>query len=92
MAKRGFFSGLSERLSDIISSKPAVDDDMLEELTDELIMADIGVDTAERIIELLKSSIKDEGLTTPEEVKYKLSKTIEKIVDVEGTMDLAGSP
>ena len=90
MAKRGFFSGLSERLGDIISSKPAVDDDMLEELTDELIMADIGVDTAERIIELLKSSIKDEGLTTPEEVKYKLSKTIEKIVDVEGTMDLSG--
>ena len=85
MAKRGFFSGLSERLGDIISSKPTVDDDMLEDLTDELIMADIGVDTAERIIELLKSSIKDEGLTTPEEVKYKLSKTIEKIVDVEGT-------
>ena len=48
MAKRGFFSGLSERLGDIISSKPAVDDDMLEELTDELIMADIGVDTRRR--------------------------------------------
>ena len=90
MAKRGFFSGLSERLGDIISSKPTVDDDMLEELTDELIMADIGVDTAERIIELLKDSIRDEGLATPEEVKYKLSKTIEKIVDVEGTMDLSG--
>lgn len=90
MAKRGFFSGLSERLSDIISSKPAIDDDILEELTDELIMADIGVDTAEKIMELVKSSIKEEGLKTSEEVKYKLSKTIEKIVDVEGTMDLSG--
>lgn len=90
MAKRGFFSGLSERLSDIISSKPVIDDDILEELTDELIMADIGVDTAEKIMELVKSSIKEEGLKTSEEVKYKLSKTIEKIVDVEGTMDLSG--
>lgn len=90
MAKRGFFSGLSERLSDIISSKPAIDDDILEELTDELIMADIGVDTAEKIMELVKSSIKEEGLKTSEEVKYKLSKIIEKIVDVEGTMDLSG--
>ena len=41
--KKGFFGRLSERIGDVILSRPAIDEDLLDELEEILITSDIGM-------------------------------------------------
>ena len=49
--KKGFFGRLSERIGDVILSRPTIDDDLLEDLEEVLITSDIGMETTMHIIE-----------------------------------------
>lgn len=79
----GFFSKLKEGLSktknafvgqinDVIKSFRKVDEDLLEELEEIMIMADMGAPTAERVIESLRDKIKTENIKDSDEVKNAL--------------------
>ena len=54
---RGKKDSLKTNLANIIKTKK-IDDDILEEIETELIMADIGVPTTEKIITQLKNKVK----------------------------------
>ncbi len=83
----GFFDKLKQGLSktrnavvaqmdSLFKSFVAIDEDMLEELEEILIAADVGVATASEIIETLKDVIATEGLTKASEAKAALGKIL----------------
>ena len=83
----GFFdrlkAGLSKtknaifgKLDQLFKSFSVVDEDMLEELEEVLITADVGVSATESIIDSLRSRIKSQKITDPEEVKIALQEIL----------------
>ena len=98
--KKSFFTRLKEgltktkdemvsKIEDVIFQRPAIDEDMLEELEEALILSDIGMDTTEKIIAQLRSDIKSEKLDTPEAVKAQIEKIISDLITKEEGMKLS---
>ncbi|MDD6043577.1 MAG: signal recognition particle-docking protein FtsY [Eubacteriaceae bacterium] len=79
--KQSFFGKLSSRIGDAIMGRPVIDEDLMDELEEILITSDIGMDTTMKIMEKLRSYIKDNNLTEPESVKDGLAKVIAEIMD-----------
>jgi len=80
-------SGLSKtkenllgQIDDLVKSFVRVDEDMLEELEELLICADVSVGSAEEIIEKLRESIKDGRLKEKEDVMNALRSIIEEMI------------
>ena len=79
--KKGFFGRLSERIGDVILSRPSIDEDLLDELEEVLITSDIGMETTMHIIEQLRKDIKSNYITKPAQVKEQLKKIIAGLMD-----------
>lgn len=79
--KKGFFGRLSERIGDVILARPSIDEDLLDDLEEILITSDIGMETTMHIIEQLRSDIKNNYLSEPEQVKDQLKKIIAQLMD-----------
>lgn len=79
--KKSFFGRMGEKLANVLFSKAEVDEELLEELEEVLITSDIGMDTTMNIIEKLRKDIKADYLTTPQEVRERLKKIMEEIMD-----------
>ena len=78
--KQGFLSKLvsgltktrdnvASKIDDLLNFGGAIDDDLYEELEEILIMADIGVKSTTKIIEMLKKRVKEEKIKDPKQVK-----------------------
>ena len=85
--KKGFFSrlvsGLSKTrksiangLNSIFSAFSSIDDDFYEELEETLIMADIGINATESIVENLKEKVKENKIKEPEACRQLLMDSI----------------
>ena len=59
-------NAISESVSEIISSKQKIDDDMLEEMEETLIKADVGLDTAVYVVDKLREK---QNKLTPDDIK-----------------------
>lgn len=79
--KKSFFGKLSEKIGDTIMARAKVDEELLEELEEVLIMSDIGMDTTMKIIEQLRRDIKNDYITSPENVKERLKTIMTELVD-----------
>jgi len=79
--KKSFFGKMSERLADAILSRPAIDEDFMDELEEILITSDIGMDTTMKIVEALRNDIKSQGISDPDSVKNQLKKIIQGVMD-----------
>jgi fused signal recognition particle receptor len=78
---KSFFGKLQEKIEQVIFQRPAIDEDMLDELEEALITSDIGMETTTRIVAELREAIKKERLFSAEEVKAHITSIVEKIVD-----------
>ncbi len=84
---------LSERIEDALKSFRPVDEDLLEELEEILIMADLGVETSTEIIDRLRDSIKEKHITDGEQVKQELKNILAEILtEGENSVQLEGKP
>ena len=54
--------GLTQKVDELVVSGRPIDDDFYDELTDILILADVGVSATEEIIEKLKERVKEKGV------------------------------
>ena len=54
--------GLTQKVDELVVSGRPIDDDFYDELTDILILADVGVSATEDIIEKLKERVKEKGV------------------------------
>ena len=86
-----FFDKLKDGLSKtknsfnhVFSNFRKVDEELLEELEEALIMADIGTTASEKIISNLRDRIKLEKIEDEETVKQALREEMAKILDIEG--------
>lgn len=79
--KKSFFGSLSQKIGDAIMGRPSIDEELLEELEEILIQADIGMETTLKITERLRDDIKKQYILTPEGVKTQLQNIITELVD-----------
>ncbi len=79
--KQSFFGRLSKKIGDIFMMRPTPDEDMLDELEEELIMSDLGVDTALKIIEQLRDDIRHQRLADAYAVKTQIRNIIADMLD-----------
>ena len=81
----GFFSKIKEglkktrdsvvgQINSMLKSFTKIDDELFEELEELLVMADVGVHTAQNICEQLKAQVKSEGVKDPSEIMIMLEK------------------
>ncbi len=88
--KQGFFGkflkGLSKTGNNLLSEFDSVfglteiDEDFYEELEEILIMADLGVETTTKIIDVIETRVKDERIKEPSKVKEVLKETLKEIM------------
>ena len=90
----GFFDKIKEKLiktrdnignkiNEVFSGFKKVDEELLENLEEVLIMADLGMDTVSSIISSLRENIKKKGIEEPEKVKEELKEIIIDMIDIE---------
>ena len=90
----GFFerlkSGLSktrekfiDKIDELLHSSTKIDDEVLEELEEILISADVGMQTTERLIENLRKGVRRAEINSPADVKAFLSNQIREILTEE---------
>lgn len=73
---------INEKINDVFSNFRKVDEEFLEELEEVLIMSDIGIDTAMKIISNLRERMKKEKIEDEEQVKEALREEIQKILEI----------
>lgn len=85
-------SALMGRIDAVMQSFVKIDEDMLDELEETLITADVGVDTTMEILDKLRSRIKEQRLTEATEAKAALREIIGDMIGEGGTLDLQNKP
>lgn len=83
--KLGFF----ERISKVIVGKTSVDDEVLDQLEEALIGADVGVDTTLAIIERIQDRVKKDKYVSTSELNQILYNEIANLL-IDAPQDLAG--
>ena len=85
--------GITDKIDDVLKSYTKVDEEILEELEEILITADVGVNTTMDIIDKLRDKIKENKITEPSGVKAELKNIIEEILTNENsTLNVEKSP
>ncbi|MBQ7032302.1 MAG: signal recognition particle-docking protein FtsY [Clostridia bacterium] len=102
--KKGFFSKLkagltktresfSQHVDNVFKAFVRVDEELFEELTDALVLADMGAETAMEITDALRDRVKEKRITDGQEVKRELAALLaETLGDTKASLDLSGSP
>ena len=65
-------AALSSALEEVFENADKIDEDFYEELEETLILADLGMDTVNKLMEELRNRVRNRGLTTTEHVKFNL--------------------
>ncbi|MDB0440653.1 signal recognition particle-docking protein FtsY [Clostridioides difficile] len=85
--------GITDRIDEVLKSYTKVDEELLEDLEEILITADVGVNTTMDIIEKLRGKIKQKGITEPIKVREELKSIVEDILTNENsTLDIEPAP
>ena len=99
----GFFSKIKEGLKktrnsiaqgvvSVINSFTKIDEELFEELEEILIMSDIGVQTSTEICDILRSKIKEQGITDPNVIKGMLKEIIVEMLGEDEGLNLNTKP
>ena len=71
---------LTNKIEKIIIGYADIDEDLLDELEETLIMADVGVKTTDKLMTAVRKGIKKKEINTPEDLKPFLQHEIVKIL------------
>ena len=83
---------LGDTLEEVFSVA-TIDDDFYDELEETLILADLGVDTATKVVSELKNRALNRGWNHPEHVKFGLRQLLTEMLNVGDTaLDLSTTP
>ncbi len=99
----GFFSKIKEglkktrnavvgQIDSMLKSFTKIDDELFEELEELLVMGDVGIHTAEKICDELKSRVKKEGIKDPEEINRLLEETVSEMLKGGEELDISTTP
>ena len=80
------------RIDAMLKAFVRVDEDLLEELEELLITADVGVGATEEILDRLREEIKEERLKSPDQIKDALKVILADLIGEAGTLELSTTP
>ncbi len=80
------------RIDAMLKAFVRVDEDLLEELEELLITADVGVAATEEILDRLREEIKEERLKSPDQIKDALKVILADLIGEAGTLELNTTP
>ena len=72
-------------LSNVFTGFSEIDDDFYDELEESLILADLGVETALKIVKELRARVRSNGLTKVEDAQVQLKQIMVQMLDVGST-------
>ena len=75
-------NAMASTLGSVFSGFSQLDDDFYDELEESLILADLGVDTAVKATDLLRKTVREQHLKTPEEAKSALKEILVQMLNV----------
>lgn len=85
--------GITDRVDEVLKSYTKVDEELLEDLEEVLITADVGVNTTMEIMEKLEDAIRSKKITDPQDVREELKLIVEEILSKDDTkLDASHSP
>ncbi len=76
----------------VLNSFTVIDEELFEQLEEQMIMSDIGVETSEEICDRLRKKIKERGITDPKEIMGLIHEVIAEIMGDDTGLDLSVSP
>ena len=86
-------NAMQATLNTVFSGFSALDDDFYDELEECLILADLGVSTAEKAVESLRQKVRKEGIKDADSAKEALREVLAEMLNVgETTLDLSTKP
>ena len=71
---------ITNKIEKLVIGYADIDDELLDELEEILIMADVGVNTTERLMESVRKGIKKKEINTPEDLKPFLQARISELL------------
>lgn len=77
---------LAGGLENLILGRKKIDDELLEELEELFVTADIGVNTTNKIIEEVRSEVSRDILKNPEELKNSIKQKLLKILSIDNNL------
>ena len=86
-------AAFTEMLNDVFDNADAIDDDFFDELEETLVLADLGMDTVNKVMEELRYRVDARGLSTTEHVKFNLRLILKDMLKVGSTeLNLSTNP
>ena len=86
-------SGMSIKMNNMFASFTGENEEFYEELEESLILADTGVDTSIKAVEMLREHVRENGLRGGEEVRNAFSKVLKELLHLEsGELKLDTKP
>ncbi|GAA6396117.1 signal recognition particle-docking protein FtsY [Solibaculum mannosilyticum] len=76
----------------VLNSFTKIDEELFEDLEEALVMADVGLPTAERICEQLRAKVKEQGVTDPQEVRGLIKEIITEMMEGGEDLRISTSP
>lgn len=76
MLKRGIFKTLFQSVDTLVTGRGKIDEELFDTFEESLLAADISYATTEKILEDLRDAVRDERLSTADDVKVKLRKVL----------------
>ena len=86
--KDSFIGGLQK----VFNSFTKIDEELFEQLEEQMIMSDIGVDTSVEICERVRKKVKERGITDPQQIMELIYEVISEIMGDDTGLDLTKSP
>ena len=84
---------LSNTLDQVFTGYNEIDDDFFEELEETLILADLGVETATKVVETLRYRATNRGWSTTEHARFGLKQVLNEMLNVGDTaLNLSTTP
>ena len=86
-------AALSDTLDEVFSGFQTIDDDFYDELEETLILADLGVDTATKVVSELRLRAMNRGWSHPDHVRFGLKQLLTEMLNVGDTaLNLSTTP
>ena len=76
----------------VLNKFTVIDEELFDELEEQMIMSDIGVETSEEICDQLRKKIKERGITDPKEIMGLIHEVISEMMGDDTGLDLTVSP
>ncbi len=83
---------ISSSLAGVFAGFRGIDEDLLEELTEILVMADVGIHTAEEICDILRQKAKEEKITDEQQVRELLKSIVSDMLSGDSSLNLSTKP